>query len=357
MKKSAAIILALGSSLAHAQSAVTIYGVADAALVGERGGSGGNITKVTSGAAAASRLGFRGEESLGDGLSAYFNLETGAKIDTGEVDAAGTIFNRVALVGLRSRAGAIALGRQYTPYYSMLVNVVDPFRVGYAGTAKNLFPGWGTNIRTSNTITYASPRLHGMDLELAYSAGEQAAIKTGRQFGGALGYSQGPLTLRLAYNSKNTDTAATATVPAVSRSLGRNTLLGANYDFGPLKLFLGYGIDKGENSTPLGNANNPYGGVRPTPSTDGRDMLAGFTAPLGRGKLMFSVMRKDDRTAFDQDASSWGIAYMYSLSKRTGLYAAYGHIHNRNGAGYTVANNTEAGTGNTGYNLGLQQTF
>lgn len=34
-----------------------------------------------------------------------------------------------------------------------------------------------------------------------------------------------------------------------------------------------------------------------------------------------------------------------------------GHIHNRNGAGYTVANNSEAGTGNTGRNLGLQQTF
>lgn len=357
MKQSAAIILALGSSLAHAQSSVTIYGIADAAFVGERGGSGGTINKIASGAASASRLGFRGEETLGGGLSAFFNLETGARIDTGEVDATGTIFNRVALVGLKSKAGAIALGRQYTPYYTTLVNVADPFRVGYAGTAKNLFPGWGTNIRTSNTITYASPRLHGVDLELAYSAGEQASIKTGRQFGGALGYSQGPLTLRLAYNSKNTDTTGSASVPAVSRSVGRNTLLGANYDFGLIKLFLGFGLDKGDNSTPLGNANNPYGGVRPTPSTDGRDMLAGFTAPLGSGKLMFSVMRKDDRTAFDQDASSWGIGYLYSLSKRTGLYAAYGHIHNRNGAGYTVANNSEAGTGNTGYNLGLQQTF
>lgn len=357
MKQAAAIILALGSGLAHAQSAVTIYGIADAAFVGERGGSGGNLNKITSGAAAASRIGFRGEESLGGGLSAFFTLETGAKIDTGEVDASGTIFNRQALVGLRGGFGSVALGRQYTPYYTTLVNVVDPFRTGYAGSSKNLFPGWGTNIRTSNTLTWASPRLHGVDIELAYSAGEQSSIRAGRQFGGAVGYTSGPLTVRLAWNGKNTDTVGTATVHAVSRSMGRNTLLGANYDFGPLKLHLGYGIDKGDNSTPLGNANNPYGGVRPTPSTDGRDMLAGLSAPLGRGKLMFSVMRKDDRTAFDQDASSWGIAYMYSLSKRTGLYAAYGHIHNRNGAGYTVANNTEAGTGNTGYNLGLQQTF
>ena len=47
---------------------------------------------------------------------------------------------------------------------------------------------------------------------------------------------------------------------------------------------------------------------------------------------MFSAMYKDDRTSFDQDAASWGI-------------------------GYTVANNTESGTGNSGYNLGIRHTF
>jgi predicted porin len=72
---------------------------------------------------------------------------------------------------------------------------------------------------------------------------------------------------------------------------------------------------------------------------------------------MFSTQHKNDRTRFDQDAREWGIGYLYALSKRTGLYAAYAHINNKNGAGYTVANNTEPGTGNTGYNLGIRQTF
>jgi hypothetical protein len=31
--------------------------------------------------------------------------------------------------------------------------------------------------------------------------------------------------------------------------------------------------------------------------------------------------------------------------------------HNEDGAGYTVNNNSETGTGNTGYNLGLRHTF
>ncbi len=358
MKKTAALILAVGTATAHAQSSVSMYGIIDAAIVGENGGANGHVTKLTSGAASASRIGFRGTEDLGNGLSAYFTLENGTKIDTGEVDAAGTIFNRQAFVGLKSKDfGAVALGRQYTPYHTTLVNIVDPFNTGTAATSKNLFPDFGSNIRTSNTITYASPRVHGVDAELAYSFGEQSDASAGRQFGGAIGYTEGPLAVRLAYNSKNSDVAAVGTTAAVKHDLGRNLLLGANYNFGWIKVHAGYGIDKGFNSTPLGNANNPYGGVKPTPSTDGREVLLGFSAPVGPGILMFTAMRKDDRTSFNQDASSWGVGYFYGLSKRTSLYTAYGHINNKNGAGYTVANNTEAGRGNTGYNLGIRHTF
>src|SRR5437763_14538390 len=141
MKKHALItLLALGGA-AHAQSSVAIYGIVDAAIVGERGGAT-PITKVTSGAASASRIGFKGEEALGDGLSAYFTLETGSKIDTGELDASNTIFNRQALVGLKGHFGSVSLGRQYTPYHPKLVNIVDPFNTGYAATSKNLFPDW-----------------------------------------------------------------------------------------------------------------------------------------------------------------------------------------------------------------------
>jgi predicted porin len=354
MKRAAWIALGLAAGAgAHAQTNVTIYGILDAALVGESGGSGGHVTKITSGAASASRLGFRGSEDLGDGMSAFFTLETGAKIDTGELDAANTIFNRQAFVGLKTRAGAVAFGRQYTPYHLTLTSVADPFGTGYAGTAKNLFPDNGTNVRTSNTITYTSPTVEGVHAELAYSAGEQSALSAGRQFGGALDVARGALRLRLAYNSKNTDVAATG----IRHDLGRNLLLGANYDVKWVRLYGAYGVDRGYNSATLGNANNPYGGVKPTPSTDGREILLGFAAPVGPGTLMFSAQHKDDRTQFNQDANEWGIGYLYALSKRTSLYAAYAHIHNRNGAGYTVANNTEPGTGNTGYNLGIRKGF
>jgi len=359
MKKIALVVpfaLGMSAGAAQAQTDVDIYGILDAAIVGERASYVSQPVKLTSGAASASRIGFRGTEDLGGGLSAFFTLETGTKIDTGAIDSANTLFNRQAFVGLKGSFGAVALGRQYTPWHLTLA-AFDPFGTGYAGTSKNLFPDSGVNIRTSNTITWKSPVVNGVDGELAYTAGEQAGDSSaGRQFGAALGYTDGPLALRAAYNNKNSDVVANGAVAAVKHDLGRNAIVAASYNFTEFTLHAIYNADKGYNSAPLWNVAN-LNGVVPTATTDARDMLLGVSAPLGQGKLMFSVMHKDDRTALNQDATSWGLGYLYSLSKRTGLYAAYAHIDNKNGAGYTVANNSETGTGATGYNLGIRHTF
>jgi general bacterial porin, GBP family len=345
-------------ALALAQTSVTIYGTVDAGLVRESGGAAGSITKLTSGVASASRLGLRGSEDLGSGLSAIFVLESGIKIDTGEVDVAGTLFNRQSFVGLKSsRAGSLTLGRQYTPYYTTLSTVADPFALGYAGSAKNLFPTVGNNTRTSNTLLYASPNFSGFSGELAYSLGEQAGSNSaGRQFGLGLAYSNGPLNVRLAYNNRNSDTVT----PAVSRSIGRNTLLAANYDFGPAKAYLAYGIDKGFNSAVLPTTAtnpNPYGGVVPSPSTNSSDVLAGVAVPFGTSTVLASYIRKNDKTSLNQDAHQWALGYTYALSNRTTLYSSVAKISNRNGAGYTVGNNSEVGTGDKAFNLGVRHTF
>jgi predicted porin len=354
----AAAILATGAGAALAQTNVNIYGIADAGFVRESGGAAGTVNKLTSGVGSASRIGFRGTENLGGGNSVLFTLETGYRIDTGDVDAAGTIFNRQAFVGLKGAAGMVTLGRQYTPWHNALAQVGDPFGTGYAAGSKTLFPDSGANVRTSNTVIYTAPATMGFSADLAYSAGEQAGSnKAGRQMGASVGYTSGPLNVRIAYNHKNSDVAAAPGVTPVSRTIGTNTLLAANYDFRVVTVYFAYGIDNGFNSAPLGNANNPYGGVKPTASTDGNEILLGLSAPLGSGTVLATVMRKDDKTSFNQDAHSWGVGYMYPLSKRTSLYTSYAKVDNKNGAGYTIANNTESGTGDTGFNLGVRHTF
>lgn len=343
MKKSLISIAILGamSNVAFAQSNVTIYGTVDAGIVSERGGAAGTVTKVTSGVASASRLGFKGTEDLGGGLSAVFVLESGVKTDTGASDVAGSIANRQSYVGLSSKeAGTVLLGRQYTPYYETLGQVADPFALGLAGTAKNLFATQDTLTRNSNAVTYRTPSMNGVQAELSYSVGEQAGSnKAQRQIGGSVGYSNGPLNASFAYNARNNDTAA------VDAPMGHNSLLAVNYDFQVAKAFFAYGRDKGQLS-------------QLSPVVDSNNILVGATVPVGpAGSLIASFTRKNDKLAANQDADQWAIGYTHALSKRTSAYVAYAKIKNKNGAFYTVGNNTEAGTGDKAFNVGLKHNF
>ena len=344
---------------AHAQSNVTIYGIVDAGIVRETGGSGGDVTKVTSGIGSQSRIGFRGVEDLGGDLSAIFTLESGYKIDDGSLDSTNTLFNRQAFVGLKSKTlGTVTIGRQYNPLYNAMSQVADPFGAGYAGSIKNLFPAGGVNTRVSNAIVYQTPSFSGFTVDGLYALGEQSGDNTaGRLFSVGLSYTGNGLNVRLVHSNRNNDTAATGTTAAVNRDEGKNTLLAANYDFKVVKLFAAYEWDKGPNSAPLPVA-NAYGlKVAPTASTESNDALIGLTAPLGNGTVMASYINKNDKTRFNQDAHQWAIGYSYALSKRISAYTAYAKIKNKNGAGYTVGNNNEAGSGDAAFNLGLRHTF
>lgn len=345
---------------AHAQSNVTIYGIVDAGIVRETGGAAGDVTKVTSGIGSQSRIGFRGVEELGGDLSAIFTLESGYKIDDGSLDSSNTLFNRQAFVGLKSKTmGTLTIGRQYNPLYNAMAQVADPFGAGYAGNIKNLFPTGGVNTRVSNALVYSTPNWSGFSVDGLYALGEQPGDNTaGRQFSIGLNYSGMGLNVRLVHNNRNNDSAATSTAVGVQREDGKNTLLAANYDFKVVKLFAAYEWDKGLNSSPIPVA-NAYGlKTAPKPSTDANDALIGITAPLGsNGTLMASYMNKNDKTAANQDAHQWAIGYSYALSKRTSAYTAYAKMKNKNGAGYTVGNNNEAGSGDAAFNLGVRHTF
>lgn len=357
----AAMIIGGFAAQAQAQSNVTIYGLVDAGLVSERGGAAGSVTKLTSGIGGQSRLGFRGTEDLGGGLSAIFQLETGLKVDDGALDnTSSALFNRQSFVGLKSKeAGSLTIGRQYTMLYNAMSQVADPFGAGYAGSIKNLFPTAGANTRTSNALVYATPVMEGFSAEALYSLGEQAGSATaGRQFGLGLNYAQGPLNARLVYNNRNNDTAAVGTTPAKLQDTGRNTLFAINYDFKVAKAYFAYGADKGVNSAALPVA-NAYGyAVAPKASLDSNDMLIGVSVPVApAGTVLASYTRKNDKTSFNQDADQWAVGYLYALSKRTSTYVAYAKLKNKNGAGYTVGNNNEAGSGNKAFNVGVRHSF
>ncbi|HAT30242.1 MAG TPA: porin [Janthinobacterium sp.] len=355
MKKSiiSLAVLAAASNVAFAQSNVTIYGTVDAGIVSERGAAAGSTTKVTSGVASASRLGFRGNEDLGNGLAAVFGLEAGFGVDTGASTEGGTLFGRQAYVGLKSAtAGTVTLGNQYTAYYKALSEIADPFGAGYAGTATNLLP---SNQRAKNSIVYVSPAFSGFTGEVNYSVGEQAGSnKSGREIGAGVNYANGPLKASLVYNTTNNDNAA----GAISNTLARNALFAVNYDFTVAKAFFAYGKDKGMNSAAVDTNGMAVPATLGRGTMNSTDLLVGVSAPVGpAGTVMASYIRKNDTDATNYDATQFALGYSYALSKRTSAYASLAKIKNTNNAGYTVGNATEAGSGDKAFNIGMNHSF
>jgi predicted porin len=191
-----------GASYAQAQSGVTIYGTADAAIVYSSNQRGNSNIYVNSGNLNASKLGFTGSEDLGGGSKAIFTLEQGFNIDTGAQSDASKAFNRQAFVGLSdARYGTFTLGRQYTPYWRY-VGGLGPTGVltGATGAHPGDLDGLDTTIRINNSLVYATPVISGFQASALYGFGENAgAISSGNSSSAALRYDYNALGLALGY--------------------------------------------------------------------------------------------------------------------------------------------------------------
>jgi predicted porin len=355
MKKTllAACALATIAGGAMAQSNVTVYGIADVGIVTENGNKAGSVTKVTSGIGSGSRLGFKGEENLGDGLSAYFTLESGIGIDTGTNNQGGIAFGRQSFVGLKGDFGSVSFGREYTPFYKVLV-AADPFGGGFGGNTTNLLPYSANGGRLANNIHYSSPIFSGFRAEVTYGLGEIAGDNAaGSQLSVSVWYEDGPLTLAAAHHNTNNNTSSTTNFES-----GNNSFFTGIYNFGPVKGYIGYGIDKGLNSSPLRNTTNPFGSlVAPAASTDSTDLVLAASVPVGANTFIGSYTTKNDKTVRNQDASQYSIGYLYAFSKRTDWYANWAKINNKRGAGYTVGSVIETGSGDQAFQLGIRHRF
>lgn len=335
MKKSLMALAIFGgfTGASSAQTNVSMYGIVDLGIVRESGGAAGSMTKLTSGIANGSRLGFKGTEDLGNGLSAIFTLENGFDASTGAMGQGGLLFGRQAFVGLSGGFGSVKLGRQYTPIDD-LVGAVDPFYNGFAGRMQNVLAA-GYVSRANNDVMYSTPTIGGFSGSAAYGFGEVAGdAAAGRYVGASAGYANGPLFVRLAWQSSNNATATGA---------AKNTMLGATYNFGVAKLHAAYAASKTDAA-----------GVA---SVDANDGMIGVSVPFGASTILASYVRRNDRLAVNKDANQIGLGYTYDLSKRTSFYTAFARIDNRNGAKYLVGNATEAGSGDKAFNLGIRHRF
>ena len=353
----AALVLSVGSA-ADAQSNVTVYGLIDAAATVSRasagttapgGGAtiaGATVKSLDSGIGpGGTRLGFRGQEDLGDGLSANFLLEMGFGVDTGAFQQGGLAFGRQAYVGLSSSSGwSLTAGRQYTPI-NIAISNSDPGYGFYWGnpTTNSGFaiyesvgaaPGsgfYGATGREDNSLVgrFTAGPVTG---RLMLAAGNEDSRGSGRLINPSVAYTSGPISLNasLAVYRQNVESITAAATPEWLRTFAA----GGSYDFGAFTLFSGYyGFNgpknKANNSTvarPGATGSSPfaYGWDRT------RSYWVGARIPVGLGTIILDAMNSRYEYSAGQDGKTVALlaAYEYYLSKRTLVYGSFGQVIN-----------------------------
>lgn len=310
MKKSLLALAVLGAfaGAASAQSSVTIYGSIDMS-VAKNDGAAANPGAPAGEAwtlqqSNGSRLGFQGNEDLGGGLSAQFQIEHRYNPDTGALNNPNVFWQGRSYVQLSSAtAGRVYLGREYTPAFWPAVKS-DPFGwdgVGQMGTMQ--WAGYLSTggVRAPNSIGYRSPNWGGFTLNAATGLGEAA---TSRMDGFNLEYGAGPLYVGFGYEKQAQGPAATDGNSVIN--------FAAHYDFGFAKL-IGY-YAQAELTDPLTGVG---GGM------DSKSYMVAAKIPVGAGTIKTAYIEMIPDGA-NNDRTKFGLGYDHPLSKRTTLYADYG---------------------------------
>jgi predicted porin len=322
-------LLALAaSSAAFAQSSVVIYGIVDQGVVKANDGTtpgamlpgrGASPDAWTIKAGNTSRLGFRGQEDLGEGAYARIQIEHRFAMDTGASSNSSVFWLGRSVVALGSRSlGEVYAGREYSAAYAVALNADPTFwsyvsQTGSAYTYANYTPVATTieasNIRWANSVGYKTPSWGGFTAELATALGEGARK---RAASGNAQYRAGGLWIGAGFDRLDGDT--------------RMALVAGGYDFGFIQ--------------PKASYTRAKGGL----NGDATSFTASVTVPFatGRAFVSYGALRP---AAANRDSSMIGAGYQYDFSKRTLVYTNLG----------TAKQDTFTRT--TAVDLGIKHTF
>jgi len=315
---------------AQAQSSVTLYGLVDLAIdhykAGSRSGAG-NVWKMNDGVVNGlngSRWGVRVSEDLGGGLKANAVLESGLNADTGTAGQGGLAFGRQVYVGLSSASlGELRMGRQYilsdsvvgqgNPFGNALVN--NP-TTSVTNMGRNL-PLWLNAPRADNVVQYQTPSFAGFSLAGQVAPGEGTAD---RFHGVKAAYAMGPLSAALSYEWNKPRAGGDDT--------NKSLTIGANYDFGVVKVLGGIQDNKNLTTTSGNGAASGVSNLIVTGATsftarDTRGYTVGVEVPVGLTLIgaNYTVVKYESAAGQSQDLGKLALAARYALSKTTFLYA------------------------------------
>ncbi|MGZ8294467.1 MAG: porin [Telluria sp.] len=322
MKKSLLALALVGAfaGVAHAQTAVQIYGTIDAGLIKRTDQS------LAIGKRANNTLGFKGTEDLGNGLKALFQAEIRYEPDSGTLEQGANgvqrpLFQGQSRVGLQGSFGMVRIGRGLTAFQETSTQF-EPFRgvpspsgfqtdlmvAGYTSDPLGMV-GNSTN-RFSNAVFYNTPEVNGFQLNTTFATREAnqgaALIGTGTalapQYGAGAMASANPYSVSATYKN-----GPGAIMLAAERNAVETRLLSiAAYVMATpeLKLMASH-TRQDQDHTRLINAET-------------KAWIVGANYTLGSGRFLAGYGQKSPDGMSKTKQMSLG--YEYSLSKRTYLY-------------------------------------
>jgi predicted porin len=322
----------------------------------------------------SSRFGVRGNEYLGRGQVAIFQIESSINGDTNS----GNLGGRETFVGLQGDWGTVKLGRFLTPYDDILpifgntptltTSILSTAAIWAQGPLSKVQGGF--DARLGNSLRYETPFLDGFTGTLQYSTRDSSGNADSADNGdhtselrhawvvgiGAF-YSKGPLDLGAAFERNRAVRFANTNDDALS--------IAAAYDLGTLAGSSGFRLggvyERLRYETPTGDLKRDFWGISGTVPLGGGSIYAFWGhASNGKGEAVDGTSIGGLTRGPDSASDQWELSYSYSLSLRTLLYAGYVRINNSANASYGFNINDYSmvrGARPTGYVLGMVHFF
>ena len=380
MKKTLVALAVLGSfaGVASAATNITLYGTVDAGYEDWHGkgatGSGAIVNaaadrKLEQGGLSEnnSKFGIKGQEDLGNGLTATFTVEGEFNVDHGETNA-GQLFNRETTVGLKGSFGEVKVGRAKSQMELALGGIVPGSRVADV----DLYSVAAT--RHSNGLFYSYDNAgFSFGADVTTRGGATGNLTEGVSdnnkigYGVRLGYAKqvdGVTMLgRVAHQNDNTERETGGLLAAVIPYANNTNSLtvGVAYAQGRgLASDLAVAKFGAKNVLAAANANG-----LPT-LTEGqltdaytvkkaRTLSAVIASTFGPNDSAYVKYQQRKGTAESgavaYNGNVWAVGYAHSLSKRTSAYADVAYARIKNAAG--IDGDGKA----TGYSIGVAHNF
>src|SRR5262245_56325125 len=381
-----AVAGALAPAAAMAQSTVEIYGRANIGIDNWESKGGADATGDMKGRLRVfdfgSRLGFRVNESLGGGMRAFVVMETGVNIDSGNNSGQSSSANgstgfwasRDSYAGIGGDWGDVRFGRQ-SPFYGN--GIIMQAGSNYINQGMDSAFSFNNALaspsgRESNVLSYNSPTLGGFNASLSWGPGASEG-------GGYTGTGQGKeqvyaLTARYSggpFRAQG-DIAKRKDVGNISGQDREGWKVGLGWSYAPgSQISTIFGNIKNKNiQTAVSFGGIVFAAVGSNPNAN--IWILNWEHMLGQWQFIAQYAKFDkikDLTTDpgSTDAQGFTLAAKYFLSKRTGVYASFNQIKNKDNAWWDISNggsssNPGSGVANRGNDprimaLGVMHNF